>query len=163
MASIDLKGTRIRLRDGSTPTNYIEIKIGEGNLTWSEKRDIHFIKSRGDLDQVREGDELEMDVTLQFLWEFLHGTDADPPTFEDVLKHRGPATNWLSVTPVDVDPDAPFCISIDILYDPICGDEEKENYILEEFHYTSLSHSLRDGTVDCNGSCNRSQALVSRI
>ena len=34
-ANIDVKDTRMYIRDGGT--NQLEIKIGEGNFTWTEK------------------------------------------------------------------------------------------------------------------------------
>lgn len=164
MSTIDLKGTTIRLRDGTPTTpNYIDVKIGEGTLTWNEKREIHFNKSRGDLDTVRIGDDIETDVAFQFEWSFITASSGDPPTVEDVLKHRGAAASWLSATPITQDPDAPFSINIDILYTPICGDVEPENYIFPQYHYTSLAHDIRNGTVDCQGQMNSTEPIVTRV
>jgi Na+-translocating ferredoxin:NAD+ oxidoreductase RnfG subunit len=49
----------------------LEITIGEGNLTFDEKRALEYKKNRGKLDQVRLGDEDPIDVNMQFAWEFL--------------------------------------------------------------------------------------------
>jgi hypothetical protein len=48
-AQIDLKNVTIKIVDGATPANELEIKIGEGNLTYSEKVNRQYIKDRGPL------------------------------------------------------------------------------------------------------------------
>ena len=137
----------------------LTIDVGDGNLEYTEKRAIEIVKRRGILETAREGDEQEMDVNFQFVWELLTAADnADPPTIEDVLKHRGQAAGWQSTNP---DPDAPFCVDLRITYTPPCpaAAEQAETITLQRFHYEELAHSLKDGTVDCKGKCLATQAV----
>ncbi len=78
MAMIDLRNATIYIKDGSSHS--LEIAVGQGNLTYNEKRQIDMVKSRGDLDTVRENESLEMDVAFSFVWEHLKSADSEPPT-----------------------------------------------------------------------------------
>jgi hypothetical protein len=70
----------------------LNIKVGEGNCTWSESKPREYKKDRGLLDQVRNGDEEPMDVSMQLMFEELtSASTATAPTVEDVLKRRGEA------------------------------------------------------------------------
>ena len=63
-AQIDLKKATVWLKDGATPQNTLEIKVGEGNLTYSEKVNREYTLNRGILDKVRDGDQTPMDVSF---------------------------------------------------------------------------------------------------
>lgn len=139
----------------------LEIKIGEGNLTYDEKRTMQYTLDRGNLDTVREGDQVPMDVKFDFVWEFLTSvTGVEPPTIEDVLKHKGLAADWTSSSS---DQCEPFAVDIEVEHIPPCGGEETELVILPDFRQESLAHDLRAGTVAATGKCNATQASVSRI
>lgn len=160
MAQIDLRNSIITIWDGGV--NHITVKIGEGNLTYGEKRNIEPVKRRGLLSTVREGDEVNLEVQMSFVWEYItsNGT-SDPPTVEDAIKQRGPASAWVSTSP---DSKAPYCVNLQVDYRPPCvGEAAWETIVFPEFHHTDLHHSLKDGTVDLTGLCNRTQASPTRI
>lgn len=164
---IDLKNTSIKLVDGTTPTaNELEIKIGEGDVTWDETRNVEYILDRGRIDEVRLGDEVPMDVNFDFNWEFLSGDTSSAgalPTVEDVLKNRGNASTWIST-----DPDTCRPYAIDILLEnvPPCGSggapAEQEYITLPDFRWATLNHDLRAATVACTGQCNAQEATAVR-
>lgn len=162
---IDLKDVTIKLQDGATPTaNYIEVKIGEGNLTYSESRNVEYILDRGRLDEVRLGDEIPVDVTLDFVWEFITGntsTTTNLPTVEDALKQQGNAATWVST---DADACRPFALDIILENVPNCSapGQEQEVTTLSDFRYDSLDHDLRAGTVAITGRCNVTEATHVR-
>lgn len=166
-AQIDLKNATIRIKDGSGGTtgepNMIEIKIGEGNLTYTERKEIEYTLDRGRLDEVREGDEVPMEVRFDFVWDYIKGssttgTDA-VPTVEDALKKRGAAAAWIST---DDDSCRPYAVDIEIDYEPNCPGQDKETIVLPDFRYEQLEHDLRNGTVSCDGRCNVKEAAVTR-
>jgi hypothetical protein len=70
---IDLKNAVINFKSGGTGSNVktLEVKIGEGNITWTEKRNMEYTLDRGQLDTVREGDEVPVDVKIDLVYEFL--------------------------------------------------------------------------------------------
>ena len=143
---------------------YLRIKVGDGNITWSEKTPREFKLDRGIIDQVRNADEVPMDVSFQMMYEELTASDpnTDPPTPEDVLKRRGAAADWVSANTAD--PCAPFCINIRIDHTPPnCTAVEKERVILPMFYKEELQHDPKAGTISCTGKCNVTEAIVTRI
>lgn len=161
MPQIDLANTKIYIRDRGS--NFIEVKIGEGNLQYSENKSIEFVLGRGELDTVRENNEQPLDVNFDFIWEYISSTTG--ATIEDALKRKGAASTWVSAS---TDPDAPYCVHLEIVHMPGGGtctnpDEDiVEHIFLNEFHYEQLGHSLKDGTIDCRGKCNATQATTLR-
>jgi hypothetical protein len=147
---IDLKFTTIKISDGST--NSITVQLGEGNLTYDEHQTREFVKRRGELDTVRLGDQVPLDLAFQFVWTYIHAPDVDdPPTVEDALKGLGNASGWVSAS---TDPLAPYCVNVTVTYTPPCGGLPAEVIVFSQFHYTDLSHSLADATIDVKGQCN---------
>lgn len=160
---IDLKDATLKIKDGTTPTaNEIEIKIGEGNLTYSENRNVEYILDRGLLDEVRLGDEVPMDVSFDVIWEYIKGsTDSAgiAPTVEDAMKQRGNASSWVST---DDDVCRPFCVDIVIEHVPSCATGDQEIITLPDFRYETIDHDLRAGQLSVTGRCNTVEASVVR-
>jgi hypothetical protein len=136
-------------------------KIGEGNITYDEKRTLEYKKDRGKLDTVREGDEEPIDVKLDMQWEFLTAaTGATVPTPEDVLKQEGPASTWVSSSD---DACEPYALDILIVYDPSCSGTEAEMILLQDYRYESLNHDAKAGTISTSGKCNVTKAVKTRV
>jgi hypothetical protein len=165
-AQIDLKDATIKLRDGTpgTPVE-IEVKVGEGNLTYSEKRNMTYTLDRGILDEVREGDQVPMDVSFGLIWQYIAGgvDTGAVGTIEDFLKRRG-----LYAANVSSDSDScrPYAVDIIIEYVPQCSGttvkRPNETIILSDFRWESLDHDLRAATINCTGKCNVTQATATR-
>lgn len=138
----------------------VYVKVGEGNLTYDEKRNIIYVKDRGFLDTTKIGDDEPIDVSLDFTWEFLSSvTGTPPPTVEEALKQTGNASAWVSTSS---DPCEPYSIDIVMLNIPPCvGGTDAENLTLPEFRWTSLDHDMRAGRVSIKGTCNVLLAEVS--
>jgi len=160
MAQIDLKNAVIKIMDGTTPTpNEMEVVIGEGNLNYTERRNIEYKLNRGLIDGVREGDEVPVDVSLEFRWEFLRASVGDPPSVEDALKQRGEASTWVTA---GADACEPYAVTLVVIHTPPCGGAEVETITLGEFRWEELDHDLRAGTVSVNGKCNIRYATITR-
>ena len=144
-----------------TGHNSLEIKVGDGNLTHSEKKAREFGLDRGLLDTVRDADQEPMDVAFDFMWEFLSSANgASVPTIEEVLKNIAPADSW--VTTAD-DTCQPFCIDLEIVNAPECSAIEDEQTIFEEFYHEGLDHDTKEASVACSGRCNRLVATHVRF
>jgi len=159
-AQIELKNTTLKIKDAGA--NEIEIKIGEGTLTYDEKRIMEYVRNRQLLDSVREGDQEPMDVSFEFKWEQLRAVStsgAGTPTLEDALKQRGEAAAWVSTSD---DICEPYCVDIEIINTPDCGSEIAETIILPDFRYESLGHDVKAGVVSVSGRCNATEAIVTR-
>jgi len=139
----------------------VEAKIGDGNLTYNEQRELEYRLDRGELDTVREGDDQPMEVSLDFVWEFLTAGDTDTiPTLEDAIKQRGLASAWVSSDTAD--PCAPYAVDIEIEHDPGCGAEQREIILLPDFRWESLDHNSSDAQISMSGRCNSKEAVISR-
>ena len=137
----------------------IDVRLGSGTLTWSEKRNMVYTMDRGNLYGVREGDEVPMDVKLEFMWESIKGTGS-VPSIEDALKKTGAAAAWVST---DTDACNPYAVNLVIDYVPPCaGQVTRELITLEDFRWESLDHDLKAGTVSFSGKCNTKQANILR-
>lgn len=162
-AQIDLKDATVTIKDGGG--NSLAIRIGEGNLTYNETRNMEYNLDRGTLDEVREGDQVPMAVSFDFVWEYLQGPSSastasgGTPTIEDALKNTGAAANWTSS---DADACRPYAVDIEVLYVPNCATGDKETITLPDFRWESLNHDLRAGTVAVSGNCNVTSATVVR-
>lgn len=138
----------------------LDVKLGEGNMTYSEKRNMEYVLDRGQLDTVKEGDDVPVDVKLDFTWEFLRASTGQFPTIEDVLKQRGEASGWTSSS---ADECEPYAVDIEIEYDPPCGGEEREIILLQDFRWEALDHDLKQAQVSVTGKSNVKEAAVSRV
>lgn len=129
----------------------LRVKIGEGNVSWTEKRPVVYVKDRGKLDTVRLGDQDPIEVKMDLLWVFLSTAGGDTiPTPEEVLKHTGLAASWVSSSS---DACEPYAVNIVIVYTPPCS-VEPETYLLHDFRYEDLGHDLKQGQIAMTGKCN---------
>jgi hypothetical protein len=138
----------------------ISIKIGEGNLTYSEHRNVEFTRDRGLLDTVRTADEEPIDVSLDALWEFIVAESGGTETIEEVLKNTGEASDWVSTAD---DQCQPYSVDIEVHNAPACTGTDDELLMLEEYYYETLDHDLREGTIATAGRCNRTVASARRV
>lgn len=141
----------------------VEANIGDGNLTYDEKRPLEYKKNRGKLDVVRLADEEPMDVNFAFAWTYLSSASTDViPTLEEALKQEGLAAAWPS-TGIDCEP---YAVDLIIVNTPVgCGaaDEKVEMITLPDFRWTSLAHDPKAGTITCQGTCNATKAIKDRL
>ncbi len=153
-AQIDLKQATMLIRDGTATPLEITVKIGEGNLSWTEARNIDYVLDRGNLDEVREGDQVPLEVSFDFVWDYIKGdqsTTTNAPSIEDALKKINNAAAWVST---DADACRPYAVDIIIIYDPDCSTGDVETITLSDFRYEQFDHDLRAGTVAVSGKCN---------
>jgi hypothetical protein len=138
--------------------NGIYAKLGEGNLTYSEKRNLIYVRDRGFIDTMKIGDDEPVDVSMDFTWEFLRSATGDEftPTFEEAIKQVGAAANWVSTA---LDPCEPYCVNVWLLDIPPCG-SDAESIQLPEFRWTGFDHDLKGGKVSVKATCNVLQANV---
>jgi len=162
-ALFDLKNAVITIQDGTTPANSITVKIGEGTVGWTEKKERRYILDRGLLDSVRNEDEVPLDVNLNFMWEYLEGglDSGDDPSVMEALKQAGNASAWVST---DADTCQPYAVDIIITYTPTpasCGDIE--TITLPDFRYENGDFDIRNPeAVAITGRCNVTEPVIVR-
>lgn len=141
----------------------LKAKVGDGTMSYDEKRPIEYKKDRGKLDTVRLGDEEPIEVKLDLRWEFLKSDSADPtsiPSIEEVLKQTGAASDW---TTSASDPCEPYAVNIYVIFAPPCESVKLETILLRDFRYEQLSHDFKQGMIATSGKCNVTQAEATRV
>lgn len=143
--------------------NSLEIKLGDGTMTYSETKNREYKLNRGIIDKVRNGDEAPLEMSTTFAWTYItaHSSE-DIPTVEDALKRRGPAAAWVS-TGEGCDP---YAVNIKVKNDPdACTGEDYPVEIITfpEFRYEKLDHDAKAGTVNMSGKCNATEPTVERF
>ena len=141
--------------------HYVQVKVLDGNLTYDEKRGVESTLDRGTLDSIRNADDEPMDVTLDFMWDYLSSGSSTPPaTVEEVLKKLAPADDWFNAS---TDPCTPHSVNIAIANAQECVGVDDEVIEILEFYYESLNHDLDDGSVSITGRANKTQATAVRV
>lgn len=139
--------------------NQIDVKIGDGNLTYTENKEYEYQLDRGDLDTVREGNEVPMDVTIDFVYEFVTTGTGEKITPVDALKGTGGAAEWVSSSS---DPCEPYAVDIEVEHVPPCGGAQEEVTLFPDFRRDSLEFDLSEATISVTGRCNAAEPIVTR-
>lgn len=138
----------------------LEVNVGDGTLTHTEKRNYQYVLDRGNLNTVRELDQAPLEAKLDFVWEFLTAiAGSTTPTPEDCIKNVGGAANWVTSSK---DPCEPYAIDIEIEYIPPCGGSQMEIITLVDYRSESLEHNIKDATIVTSGKCNVTAATTVR-
>ena len=137
----------------------ISIKIGDGNLTYSEKNNYDYELDRGEIDSVREGDQVPMEVNLDFVYEFITTGTSEAITPMDALKRRGSAAEWVNSSS---DPCEPYAVDIEVEHVPPCGGAQKEITIFPDFRSESRDVDLGEASISVSGKCNATEPIVTR-
>ena len=137
----------------------LEVRIGEGNLSYTENREYQYLLDRGELDTVREGNDQPLEVKLEFVYEFVTtGTNEDISPV-DAIKRIGAADEWVSSS---ADACEPYAIDVVVEHVPPCGGFQTETTTLADFRYEALEYNLNDATIAVSGRCNITSATVVR-
>lgn len=157
---LDLKNCTLEIVDGGNTT--MEVRLGGGNLTFSEKRNIVYNLDRGKLDDVSQGDEVPVDVKFDFEWTYIRGSGT-LATIDDALKQQGAASDWVST---DADPCRPYAVDLRFLNNPKAGNPkcigDMETIYMHDFRWESLDHDAKNASVSCSGKCNILEVNVYR-
>lgn len=158
---INLQNCTLQFQDGTAVTPLVAtIKVGDGTITWDEKRSLEYLLDRGVLDTVRLADQEPMEVKIDAVFDFLKADTGKPASAEDVLKKQGVCSAWVSV---DTNTCAPYAVNVLITHTPTCTTSEKtETITLPAFRQESISHDPKTGMLSITGKCNAIVATVVR-
>jgi len=135
---------------------YNSIKQG----TYTENSEYEYELDRGQLDTVREGNQVPMDVNLDFVYEFVTTGTGEAITPMDAIKGRGGAAEWVSSS---ADPCEPYAVDVDVEHIPPCGGADMEISIFPDFRADSKEFDLGEATVSVSGRCNAVEPTISRV
>lgn len=137
----------------------ITIKIGEGDLTWTESRELIYDRDRDLLDTVRLGQEQPVSVDLNFTFEYVTTESGQNITPVDALTQTGEATEWVSSSS---DLCEPYAVDIYVIHDVPCGTDQDQDFRFPDFRWESLDYSIQDATIAVSGQCNVADVVTTR-
>ncbi|CAL1125571.1 unnamed protein product [Cladocopium goreaui] len=139
--------------------NQLDIKVGDGDITYTEADEYLYDLDRDELDTVRKGQDQPMEVSLNFVYEQITtGTD-EPIAPMDAIKRRGGAAEWVSAAE---DKCEPYAIDVVVVHTPPCGTTESETTTFPDFRSESREVSFRDANIAISGRCNATEPIVER-
>lgn len=144
----------------ATGARTLSIKIGEGNLTFDETKERKYTLEKGVIDDVRDGDEVPVDVSIEGSWEYITGsTGSGTPTLPDALEQRGEASAWVTTSSDACDP---YCPDLELENDPACSGAQTEYVTLPCFYFEEIQFSPENARFSIKGKCNATEVLCNR-
>tara|TARA_Y100000034_G_C6632751_1_gene276307 strand:+ start:27 stop:491 length:465 start_codon:yes stop_codon:yes gene_type:complete len=152
MGQRSLRDATVTLEDGAGTPLTVVVKVGEGNISFTERRNVEYIRDRGVIDTVRLGDDEPVDVSFDFVWDWIQSTtlSTDTDSIRDIIRGDGFTTTGESCEP--------YACNIEIV---ITACSNTETITLADFRFEELSYDLRNGTISCSGKCNIAAATVT--
>jgi uncharacterized protein YxjI len=138
----------------------LEVKIGEGNITYTEKSDYTYLLDRDNLDTVKEGKDVPLDIKWDSVYEFITTGTSEEITPMDALKGIGGASEWITYSK---DPCEPYAVAIEVQQVPPCSTAESESTLFPDFRSEQREVNFKDATIAVTGKCNVTQPIVTRM
>lgn len=138
----------------------IEIRIGDGDLSWTEAREVLYDLDRDILDDVRLGPEQPLELNAAFVFEWAATGSGEAISPIDAIKRINDAEEWVSS---DTDQCRPYAIDVIVDHVVPCGTNQDQRFSFEDFRWDSLEYSIQDAAITLTGRCNRTDALVARL
>lgn len=137
----------------------IEIKIGDGEIKYTEANEYKYDKDRGNLDTVREGDEVPMDVSMNFTFEHVKTGTGEAITPIDAIKGINGASEWVTSS---ADPCEPYSVDVEVEHVPPCGSAESETILFPDFRSEKRDYDFKNAAIAISGKCNATEPEVTR-
>lgn len=158
MAQKSLQNTVLSIKDGASAS--IDVKNGDGTISWTEKHPMKYVKNRDRLDTVRVGPQEPMEINFSAIYEFLTGDTADPANVYEALTRTGRASAWVST---DSDTCAPYCVNLVLVYTPPCSSVKSERITFPYFRVEDVGGDEKEGTLSFKGMSNATAPTVVRF
>jgi hypothetical protein len=137
----------------------LQIAIGDGDLNWTEGREMIYDLDRDILDTVRQGQDQPLEVDLAFTFEYVTTESGQAITPVDAIKRIGEASEWVSSSS---DLCEPYSVDIYVIHCVPCGSDEDQDLLYQDFRYESLEYSIRDASIAVSGRCNVTDVVTTR-
>jgi len=137
----------------------VEVKIGKGNLTWTEAQDFEYLTDRGTLDTVKRNDDQPVKMNLEFVYEYIRTQSGQDLTPVDAIKQTGNAVEWVTSA---TDQCEPYAVDIRALHCVPCGTDQDEDVVFNDFRWESLDFDMNAATIAVSGQCNVTEPTITR-
>lgn len=136
-----------------------DVKVGDGNITYTLNKNIEYELDRGLLDTVREGDEAPMDITLDFSYENVRTGTGEAVSPVDIFLQEGAAAEWRSSSDDECEP---YAIDVLIKHTAPCGTSLNELTIFEDVRCDSIDFDIDGASISVTARSNRTRPTYSR-
>ena len=149
--SFDLKKCQLQLVDGSGTPKTLTVKFGEGNLTYTQRKNREYKLDRGKLatGEVRDGDDEPMEVSFDGVFTKLTSSTGEAVSIPEFLDQIGAASSHATTG----DACEPYAIDLVLSVDAACGTIEDEIITFDQFRYEELNGDFGEGTISVTGKC----------
>jgi len=137
----------------------IDIKVGDGEIKYTEATEYKYDKDRGNLDTVREGDEVPMDVSMNFTFEHVKTGTSEAITPIDAIKGINGAAEWVTSSS---DPCEPYSVDVEVVHEPPCGSAESETIVFPDFRAEKRDYDFKNAAIAVSGKCNATEPEIAR-
>ncbi len=143
MSQRSIRDGLLTVSDGAAET--LTVRIGEGNFTWNERRNVDYTRNRGVISEVRLGDDEAVEVSFDFIWDWISSISGI--SLIEALK--GTASGWVTAG----DACEPWAVDMVLQISPAeCGSTD-ETITFNEFRWETINPDLRAGQISCTGRC----------
>lgn len=129
----------------------LTIKIGDGDLRYTERDEFSYDLDRGELDTVRQADDVPMEVVTNFVYEHITTGTSEDIAPMDAIKRRGDAADWISAA---TDECEPYAVDLLVKHTPPCGTAEKEFTLFPDFRSEQREVNFGESSIQITGRCN---------
>ena len=138
----------------------VEVKIGEGNITYTEKSEYTYLLDRDNLDTVKEGKDVPLDVKWDSVYEYITTGTGENISPMDAMKGIGAASEWITYSE---DPCEPYAVALEVEYVAPCGTSQGEITLFPDFRSEQREVNFKDATIAVTGKCNVTEPIVTRL
>ncbi len=143
MSQRSIRDGILTVLDGAAET--LTVRIGEGNFTWNERRNVDYTRDRGVISEVRLGDDEAVEVSFDFIWDWISSISG--VSLIEALK--GTASAWVTAGGAC----EPWAVDMVLQISPDeCGSVD-ETITFSEFRWETINPDLRAGQISCTGRC----------
>lgn len=161
---VDIRNATLLIQDGTATPLEVEVKFGEGNITWDENSPYEYLPERGEVaaGTVRFADQEPLSVSVEGIFENLISNGAEDVTVYEILKRVGAASAYVST---GSDPCEPYAVDLVLMLDTNCTGGAAplgEIITFAEFRVESISPDVRGGTLNFSGKCKNVAPTIIR-
>ena len=137
----------------------LEIKVGDGDLKYTQSYPYKYDKDRGHLDNVRHGDNEPMDVSMNFTFEHIRSGTSEPPTPVEAIKQEGAASNWVTYSS---DPCQPYSVGVLSRTSRPASRRKTRNFLFPDYRVEKIEPDFKNANIAINGKCNVTEPIITR-
>ena len=137
----------------------ISIKLGEGDVKWTEKNEYTYDLDRGNLDGVRRANDVPMDVSFNFIFDHVRSSSGEAILPFEAITGLGAASEWVTSS---IDKCEPYAVDIIVIDNPPCNVLQRETLTFTDFRSESREASFKDASISISGRCNSRTPIVVR-